>query len=185
MPKPDQTCPCGSAQSFFGTPCCAEIISGTRKAKSPTELLRARYTAFATSQIEFITQTTHPRVREDSNETANRKWAETATFTKLEILNTESRGENAADVSFEAHYTANDQRQIHRERARFERLKRRMVFRLRRNAQTTNNQTRKTIARPKPAMPVRLRQKIQKMLRRTHSPLKQSGFRTDRILLNF
>ena len=116
------TCPCNSTQSFATQPCCEEIIAGRRKAQTPDELLRARYTAFATGAIEFIGATTHPDALDEYEEAATRQWATTATFTKLDIFETVSDGEDAAYVTFEAHFTQNRQKQIHRERSRFERL---------------------------------------------------------------
>jgi SEC-C motif-containing protein len=115
-------CPCESHISLLGKPCCEEIISGARKARSAKELLRARYTAFATCAMPFILASTHPRVREESDEAANRTWAETSTFTRLEILDTCSDGDSAEYITFEAHFTQKHQRHIHRERARFELL---------------------------------------------------------------
>lgn len=122
LTTPRTTCPCESHKSFLGIPCCEEIITGKRKAKSAKELLRARYTAFTTCAMAFIVATTHPRVREEFDEPSNRKWAETSTFTRLELLDTISDGEFAEYVTFEAHFTQKNQRDIHRERARFERL---------------------------------------------------------------
>jgi SEC-C motif-containing protein len=101
--------------------CCEEIIAGALKARSATELLRARYTAFATRSIEFIVATTHPRVRQEFDETSNREWAQTSNFTKLVILDTISDGELAEYITFEAHFTQKNRQDIHRERARFER----------------------------------------------------------------
>lgn len=115
-------CPCESHISLLGRPCCEEIISGARNAKSAKELLCARYTAFATCAIAFIITSTHPRVRDEFDETANRKWAETSSFTKLEILDNVSDSDFAEYITFEAHFTHKHQRDIHRERARFELL---------------------------------------------------------------
>lgn len=120
LKTPQTTCPCESHKTLLGKPCCEEIIAGARKAQSATELLRARYTAFATCAMAFITATTHLRVREEFDEAANRKWAESSTFTRLEILETVPDGEFADYVTFEAHFTRNNQRDIHHERARFE-----------------------------------------------------------------
>lgn len=102
--------------------CCEEIIAGTKKARSANELLRARYTAFATCAMTFIVETAHPRVREEFDLESNRKWAENSTFTKLEILETVSDGAFAEYVTFEAHFTQKNHHEIHRERARFERV---------------------------------------------------------------
>ena len=122
MLKTSTACPCNSRQTFASQPCCDEIIAGIRKARTAEELLRARYTAFATGAIEFIGATTHPQALEEYDEAATRLWATTATFTKLEIFESVSDGEDTAYVTFEAHFTQKHEKQIHRERSRFERL---------------------------------------------------------------
>jgi SEC-C motif-containing protein len=47
-----KTCPCQSGRS--SRTAAAPVIAGERKASTPEELMRARYSAYATAAIDFI-----------------------------------------------------------------------------------------------------------------------------------
>ena len=53
----NKPCPCQSGKKTKG--CCAPIIKGT-PARTPEALMRSRYTAYATGNINHIIKTTHP-----------------------------------------------------------------------------------------------------------------------------
>ena len=53
------TCPCGSNRSF--QMCCKPLIIGETVAQSPEELMRSRYSAFATLNESYLRQTWHPK----------------------------------------------------------------------------------------------------------------------------
>ena len=92
-------CPCGSGASYDG--CCGPLVSGSRLAETPLELMRSRYTAFAVGGregLDHLFRTWHPRTRpprlvEDGLDT-DRTW------TRLEVL-----GQGEDWVEFDAHYT--------------------------------------------------------------------------------
>ena len=52
------SCPCGSNRPF--QKCCEPIIKGEVVAMSPEELMRSRYSAYATLNEEYLRQTWHP-----------------------------------------------------------------------------------------------------------------------------
>ena len=52
-------CCCGSGSEF--EQCCGAILSGAAKAESAEALMRARYAAFVTGEIDFLHQSLHPR----------------------------------------------------------------------------------------------------------------------------
>jgi SEC-C motif domain protein len=54
-------CPCGQARSLSA--CCARYWTGTL-VQTPEQLMRARYSAFATGQLDFLLQTLHPSRRQ-------------------------------------------------------------------------------------------------------------------------
>ena len=56
-------CPCGSGKTF--AECCGPILGGEAKAKTAERLMRARYTAYATDDIDFLFQSSGPEVREE------------------------------------------------------------------------------------------------------------------------
>jgi SEC-C motif-containing protein len=119
MTETNETCPCGSGAPF--ATCCEPIIKGTRESETAEELMRARYSAFVTHEIDFIVASTHSRTRHEVDLTFIREWSETSTWHGLEVLETRQVNENKAFVSFEAQFTQNGELQHHREKSTFER----------------------------------------------------------------
>jgi len=119
MTETNETCPCGSGASFAA--CCEPIIKGTRESETAEELMRARYSAFATQAIDFIVTSTHSRTRHEIDLTFIREWSETSTWQRLEILEVKQVNENKAFVSFEAQFSQNGEDHRHREKSVFER----------------------------------------------------------------
>ena len=54
-------CPCGSNQFF--QECCEPLIKREMIAQSPEQLMRSRYSAFATLNENYLLQTWHPETR--------------------------------------------------------------------------------------------------------------------------
>src|SRR2546423_6296678 len=115
MTENNQTCPCGSGATFAS--CCEPIITGTRESETAEELMRARYSAFVTSAIDFIVASTHSRTRKEIDLDYTRDWSQNSTWHGLEIFETKQVDDNKAFVSFETRYTKDDKEQIHREKS--------------------------------------------------------------------
>jgi SEC-C motif-containing protein len=119
MTENNEICPCGSGASFAA--CCEPIIKGARESQTAEELLRARYSAFATHAIDFIVDSTHTRTRKDIDLSFIREWSETSTWRGLEIIETKHINDNKTFISFEAQFTQGGEDHRHRERSLFER----------------------------------------------------------------
>jgi SEC-C motif-containing protein len=119
MTENNQACPCGSGSSF--AECCEPIIKGTRESGTAEELMRARYSAFVTHEIDFIVSSTHSRARKEIDLAFVREWSETSTWRGLQILETKDVSDDKAFVSFEAQFTQNGEDHSHREKSLFER----------------------------------------------------------------
>ena len=115
----DKPCPCGSGARFAD--CCERIINGERESQSAEELMRARYSAFATGAIDFIVASTHSRTRSEIDIQSIREWSQTSTWRGLQIFDTKVVDDNKAYVSFEALFTQAGEDHSHREKAAFER----------------------------------------------------------------
>jgi SEC-C motif domain protein len=115
----NQLCPCGSGTTFQD--CCEAIINGQRESDTAEQLMRARYSAFATGAIDFIVATTHSRTRPEIEIQYIREWSQTSTWRGLQIIDTKNVDENKAYVSFEAQYTQAGKEQNHKEKGLFER----------------------------------------------------------------
>ena len=115
-------CPCGSGKTF--AECCGPILEGEAKAKTAERLMRARYTAYATDDIDFLFQSSGPEVREEFDRESTRRWAEGSEWTGMEVLDVERGGEgdDEGTVEFIAHYTVQGRPFNHQERSLFRRI---------------------------------------------------------------
>jgi SEC-C motif domain protein len=111
-----QRCPCGSGAGY--QLCCGPLHHGERHAATAEQLMRSRYSAFASGDSDYLFRTWHPRTRpEELAMDADLVW------TGLEVTDTvagdldDARGE----VEFTAHFEAAGRSGSMRERSRFER----------------------------------------------------------------
>lgn len=112
-------CPCQSQRAF--EECCSPFIEGTRAPARAEELMRARYSAYATGAIDFILATHDPETREGTDREALEEWSRESEWLGLEVLHTE-QGEaeqKTGLVEFKAHFTQAGQKHTHHERASF------------------------------------------------------------------
>ncbi|MDD2600892.1 MAG: YchJ family protein [Kiritimatiellae bacterium] len=121
-------CPCGSKLTFCQ--CCEPFLLETKKPKTPTQLMRSRYTAYAMGAVEFLYKTSSAKVKKEFDADNSRKWAESAKWTGIEILK-ESNGkadDTTGSVEFIAHYTVNETEFNHHEKADFEKINGEWLF---------------------------------------------------------
>lgn len=118
----DQTlCYCGSGKEFSA--CCGPIIEGSAEARTPEELMRARYSAHCLHNYAFLVDSTHSEHREGVSEEEISQWATHVTWTALEVHSaTPGETENDGNVSFTAHFTIKDTPQELREDAIFSKV---------------------------------------------------------------
>jgi SEC-C motif-containing protein len=79
----DNTCPCGSSLAF--SDCCEPLIKKEKIAETAEQLMRSRYSAYATVSVDYLLATTHPSTRKLYSRRAICEWAEENTWVKLEI----------------------------------------------------------------------------------------------------
>ncbi|MGL5918409.1 MAG: YchJ family protein [Cetobacterium sp.] len=89
--------------------------------KTAEELMRARYTAFETGNIEFIVDTHHPETKVEMDVEETKRWALESEWVSLEIISTEAGTENDSEgiVEFKVLYKENGKDIIHHEKSRF------------------------------------------------------------------
>lgn len=109
-------CPCDSETDYDS--CCGLYHSGDETAPTAEKLMRSRYCAFIKKEYDYLEETLDPQTMMDFDNEGNRKWAESVTLVKLEILRAEENG-NKAIVEFKAHYHENQTEQIHHEISKF------------------------------------------------------------------
>jgi SEC-C motif-containing protein len=124
----DAPCPCGRSEPIDD--CCGRFIAGRAAPESAEQLMRSRYAAFATHQIDYLITSHHPdTLREVKREDVER-FSMGVTWLGLEILSTEEgqAGDDQGWVEFIARYREGGKEQIHHERSLFRRHQGRWHF---------------------------------------------------------
>ena len=110
-------CYCGSDRPF--AVCCDRFLSGKELPETAEELMRSRYSAFCTGNVDYLIETHHPSTR-GSDRAALAESCERTEWLGLNVLST--RGGKATDtegyVEFVALYRDRGVGQL-RERSRF------------------------------------------------------------------
>lgn len=103
-------CPCGSGEPFGS--CCLAVHRGERPAANAEQLMRARYSAYAVGDLDFVWRSWHP-----SSRPAVLTPDGGVTWTGLEIVDTVDGGpeDQTGEVEFRAHYAGG----VLHERSRF------------------------------------------------------------------
>lgn len=112
-------CPCGSGPVYEA--CCQPLHHGERQAATAEELMRSRYSAYATGNVDYVFRTWHPRTRP-----ANLTVDAGIVWTGLTVTDVVAGGpeDDTGEVEFTASY---DDDAMH-ERSRFERRGGRWVY---------------------------------------------------------
>jgi len=115
-------CPCGSGIVFES--CCEPYLIERKKPETATALMRSRYSAYALGAVDYLFKTSGPKVRKEFDAESSRKWAESATWTGIEVLLEEGGGatDECGVVEFIAHYAVKETSFDHHERAEFEKI---------------------------------------------------------------
>ncbi len=114
-------CPCGSKKEYKN--CCEPIIKGTSPAKTAEALMRARYSSYAKHEIDFIISSClNNNTESEIDREETKKWSEKSEWLGLSILRTEKGGENDTTgvVEFTATYSQKGLKEVHKEKANFE-----------------------------------------------------------------
>ena len=113
-------CYCCSNKKFED--CCQPFIGSIAKPSTAEELMRSRYSAYATVAVEYLLRSTHPSVRKFHDGESVENWARSSVWQKLEIIST-VKGElrdKQGTVEFKAYFlNENGQPQIHHEVSNF------------------------------------------------------------------
>jgi SEC-C motif-containing protein len=110
-------CPCGRPRDL--AECCGALIAGHGIAQTAEDLMRSRFTAYATPAIDWLLATHDPPPARAGVE----DFAARARFTGLRIIATKDGGptDDTGEVEFEATFEENGIPQTLHERSKFER----------------------------------------------------------------
>ena len=113
-------CYCSLSRKFED--CCQPFISGKAKPATAEELMRSRYSAYATAAVEYVLRSTHPSTRRFHDAESIENWAKRSVWQKLEIV-AKTAGEaqdKKGTVEFKAYFLdAENNPRIHHERSNF------------------------------------------------------------------
>lgn len=117
-----EPCPCGGG--LYGQ-CCGPLHRGERQAVTATELMTARYSAYAAHEADYLWRTWHPRYRPQVINVDDG-----VVWTRLRIIDASGGGEDDRDgvVEFEASFHDREGAGMMHERSRFVRRARRWVY---------------------------------------------------------
>lgn len=89
--------------------------------KTAEEMMRARYRAFETGDIDFLVESQDEDTRDTLDVQETKKWAEESKWLGLEIISTEAGQENDDEgiVEFKATYEEDGKVVVHHEKSRF------------------------------------------------------------------
>lgn len=116
-------CPCQSQLNY--SKCCQPLIESKKPAVTAEALMRARYTAFTQGNMDFISASHDPKTRGEFDREATKKWADSLTWTGLEILQTKEglASDKIAFVEFKAYYKNSEGDGTHHELSEFKKRK--------------------------------------------------------------
>ncbi len=81
--KPNQPCPCGSNKKY--KKCCGVIIAETKKAETPEQLMRSRYTAYTQANMTYIQASQSGPAALKFNLASSLQWAESVQWLSLVV----------------------------------------------------------------------------------------------------
>ena len=123
-----EKCPCGSDISY--AECCQPIIQNTRNADTAESLMRARYSAFVNTEIDFLYNTVSEDQQKDFNYEEATDWSKNSEWKGLEIIETIEGGpeDDKGTVEFIAKFIQDKQEISHHELASFKKISGKWIF---------------------------------------------------------
>jgi len=116
-------CPCKSLLNY--SICCQPFHKGRAKAKTPEQLMRARYSAYFFRLVDFLVETTHPDSREPGLRKSYQKTIHQVNWHFLTIVSSSKGGKDdkTGKVEFIAEYFRDGEPHELHEHSRFKRYK--------------------------------------------------------------
>ena len=115
-----KNCYCCSGKSYEN--CCQPFIEGIAKPPTAEALMRSRYSANVTVNVDYLLKTTHPSTRKFLDRIEIENWAISNSWQKLEIVSTDEglEKDTKGKVEFKANYRNLESKpQIHHELSNF------------------------------------------------------------------
>ncbi len=123
-----KNCYCGNNAEYEN--CCEPYIKRMRNPLTAENLMRARYSAYVTGNIDFIESTHSLEKRDNVDIEETRKWSQESEWLGLEIIRTEKgkADDDEGIVEFKATYSQNGITHVHHETSTFRKIKDKWYF---------------------------------------------------------
>lgn len=127
-PFANSSCPCCSGKTF--SDCCQPLLEGRSAAITAEQLMRSRYCAHASGQIQYIVDTWEAQQRSQLDVEGIKQWALSSQWLGLQILVCKNgmAGDSEGTVEFVASFKSGGELQLHREVSTFIRRNERWYF---------------------------------------------------------
>lgn len=109
-------CYCQSGQDF--SLCCQPLLTGARGAQTCGQLMRSRYSAYCSHDIDYIFRTYHPSKQPENSLAAIKLFADSSHFIALQV-NSSEQTDTGGVVDFTVRYLQGNVLQQFNERSRF------------------------------------------------------------------
>ncbi|KZL17299.1 hypothetical protein PsAD2_03168 [Pseudovibrio axinellae] len=122
------SCPCQSGKDFAA--CCQPFLESRALPETAEQLMRSRYSAYATKQLEYLKDTLWPRYQKSFSAVDTAAYLEQTQWVGLEILSTEKglASDAIGSVLFCAKYIAQGKFGEQRELSLFKKRKGRWYY---------------------------------------------------------
>ncbi len=112
-------CYCNSGKEF--DQCCEPFLLNQKIPESSEQLMRSRYCAFVTANINYLLNTHHKRTRPTKDRKNILKWTKSVVWQRLDVINTKQGSANDTEgfVEFKAFYLENGKLDCIHENSRF------------------------------------------------------------------
>ena len=116
------SCPCRSGKTL--EECCGPFLNGTAWPSTAEALMRARYSAFATGNVDFIHESHEPASRGDLDREQTEAWSSRSEWNGFDVLSVDAGGvdDDQGTVEFVAHYAIDGNAHEHHEIATFSKI---------------------------------------------------------------
>ena len=109
--EPEAKCPCGTGKTYGD--CCAPFHEGAALPGAPEALMRSRFCAFVTGNVQYLLDTRHPSRRRADDHAVIGETVRDTRWLGLKILAASPVTGDRGEVEFVACYEARPMGQVH------------------------------------------------------------------------
>ncbi len=115
----DMKCYCNSGKEF--DQCCELLLLNKKTAETAEQLMRSRYSAFVTANINYLLNSHHKSTRPTKDRKNILKWAKSVVWQRLEVIKAQqgTYTDTEGFVEFKAFYLENGKLECIHENSRF------------------------------------------------------------------